>query len=290
VSVEVNEVNGVKSTDPNAWLPDTVVMKEIFAYVANGTFNNIPANMHADVFSIIGRSAFTLDTLTASSSICASFSPMACSSKSSVYDCSGNGICNYSIGACACGVGWSGSDCSVAVCAGSSTCSGQGTCEASTSPPICNCDAGFDGDYCQNSVPASSCPIGSGATTACGDGSGICSNSTWTCSCLPGWSGLSCTIPSLDGDLLETPPPTPSTGSSSSTNIATSSSSTGATSSSTASASVSSSSSASSNASSGASSGDSSTGVHEAAPSSANVVVSCVYVLLLVVVSSLLSF
>jgi len=196
VSFEASVVDGVTSTQANAWNPDTAVIKEIFWYVANGTTGTVAANMNSDVFQIIGRSPLTLSQARSATSVCvAAFSTVSCPTSTEYYDCSGNGICNGSIGVCDCGVGWSGSDCSVAVCAGSSTCSGSGVCVNSTSPPICNCDTGFDGDYCQETLAASSCPIGSGALTACGDGNGVCNQNNWTCACYPGWSGSACTVP-----------------------------------------------------------------------------------------------
>jgi len=196
VSFVESIVDGVSSLAQFAWNPDTAVIKEIFQYVSNGTFNGIPANFNGDVFAIIGRSAYTLSTLPSTGLCAANFSLSSCPTKSSFYDCTGNGVCDYSAGSCACNAGWSGSDCSVAVCSGSSTCSGSGLCVSTVSPPICDCDSGSDGDYCQNLGAAVACPVGSGASSECGDGNGVCNNSTWTCMCHPGWSGLACTIPS----------------------------------------------------------------------------------------------
>merc|ERR1711968_246076 len=147
---------------------------------------------------------------------CPAGSPDATSTDSGV--CSGHGMC--SSGACHCTAGWSGHDCSTALCP--RACSGHGLCKEGGK---CECKPGWDGDDCIRISCANGCsghgqcvqtndneqmcscqdgyggPKGDCAMRICPyncQGHGYCDESG-TCLCDSGYTGTDCSIP-LCGD------------------------------------------------------------------------------------------
>lgn len=95
-------------------------------------------------------------------------------------DCSALGSCNPSTGRCNCKAGYSGSDCSVKVCA--IPCYNGGSCGADG---VCQCPGGFSGHGCLKK----SCPNG------CTDAEhGVCDTSSGVCTCNAPFYGNDCHI------------------------------------------------------------------------------------------------
>lgn len=216
VRLEIDVTNGVQSTAPNAWNPDRAVKKDIiYDAVASGSFNGKPYNMNANPFQLISRAQYELAT---APSVCGHIALRQCPGNS---PCSGRGTCNGVTGVCLCMPGWGGADCSLAQCP--SQCSGRGVCRQTMYPPTCDCIAGWTGIACEVPLPAGSCPNG------CTFGNGKCE--AGQCKCNPGWLGFDCSFPDISYPSVNTPAPTTTTASVSTTGqvvtpIASSSSST----------------------------------------------------------------
>jgi hypothetical protein len=132
--------------------------------------------------------------------------------------CSGHGACDASSGkpVCSCEPGWSGERCD-ACAAGyhsdgancvadtqclESTCSGHGSCDASSGAPVCACEAGYSGSNCascaagfqDNDADGTCAPDCSIAAPLLSCVHGTCSDSSGqaACACEPGYGGESC--------------------------------------------------------------------------------------------------
>lgn len=96
-------------------------------------------------------------------------------------DCGGNGVCIPSTGQCHCNAGWSGADCSQALCTGG--CGKWGACDR---PNVCCCPPGYFGAQCESSHCTGDC-----------SGHGECLFANGTCGCFADsvngyWNGASC--------------------------------------------------------------------------------------------------
>ncbi|EDQ91506.1 uncharacterized protein MONBRDRAFT_2753, partial [Monosiga brevicollis MX1] len=106
--------------------------------------------------------------------------------------CNGHGACNSYLHECVCGVGWSGDDCSPAICFDGPSCtrecSNHGTCVNGG----CECDTAWWGERCG----IRGCP---GVGESC-SGHGTCNPEEQVCRCDPGWRGVDCNTPDCPGE------------------------------------------------------------------------------------------
>lgn len=132
--------------------------------------------------------------------------------------CSGRGTCDYTVGACSCYSGYTGSSCERTVCPNS--CSGHGICQSLTRFVTdasivgstnyaagydglqqygCKCDDGYRGADCsQIECPSTVDPLGGDGGSLGRDcsGRGICDYTTGLCNCFTGYQGESCYVQS----------------------------------------------------------------------------------------------
>jgi len=181
--------NGSSSIQPDVFLVDLIYPKQQFYDVVNGTYNGAKYNMNENIFTLLNRKPTSLSTVT--NTVCSSIRTLKSCPGTGTPKCSGNGVCDRSTGKCSCADGWSGTDCSTAVCPGSPACSRRGVCSTLVSPPECICNTGYYNTSCEasvSSVRTGMCPNG------CSKGNGVCNTATKLCACWPGWSGADCTI------------------------------------------------------------------------------------------------
>ncbi|WAR26298.1 TENX-like protein [Mya arenaria] len=92
-------------------------------------------------------------------------------------ECSQRGNCDSETRTCECDSGWQGLACHIPDCPGDPDCYGRGTCDESTSPPLCvSCDADWMGPACND-------PCLHGTQTPMDSG---------VCLCESGWAGVGC--------------------------------------------------------------------------------------------------
>lgn len=122
----------------------------------------------------------------------APYSGPTCSVISCSPACQNGGTCAAgpsSTFVCDCPPGWTGTDCSTVVAAGTCPpCGANGACSGTPSW-TCVCNAGWSGSACN--IPV--CPGFIQGVSANCNGNGVCSDGvTPTCSCSTGWSGADC--------------------------------------------------------------------------------------------------
>jgi hypothetical protein len=185
-SVAVTYNGTQNSTQPNVFLADTIVTKQLYTDISGGKYNNTAYNYHSNFYTLAGRSVQVLGS-----------SIDYCTSQGTFYNCpggnpmcSGHGICDRMTGLCSCTAGWNGSDCATPTC----YCSGRGSCSIVTSPPQCVCNHGFYGASCERVFQVKG-RIGC-ANNCTENANGIC-NSSKLCDCVSGWSGLDCSVVSI---------------------------------------------------------------------------------------------
>jgi len=187
--------NGASSLSPNVWTPDTVVRKQVFNAVKQGTIDGGAWNMNSNVWELIGRPPMNLSNV--GPNICRNFSFSQCPGSP---PCSFYGTCDVTTGLCSCQIGYGGSDCSQPICPGSPQCSGKGQCVTTQTPPVCACQSGWTASSCSEQSTPGNCP------STCKSPNGVFNQATGVCNCKQGWSGSDCTIP-----VVSTTPVTPPT-------------------------------------------------------------------------------
>lgn len=176
--------DGSRSDQQDVFIPDTLVRKQQYTDALQGTYNNQQYNFKANIFNtLLGRNPYTTSN---NPDTCASRYTLKACPGSGYPKCSGNGICDRTLGRCTCQAGWSGSTCSTASC----SCNSRGVCNTQTYPIQCACNAGYWGPNCQYSVQAGVCPKLN--NVQCTNGNGICVNGE--CKCHPGWVGTDCSV------------------------------------------------------------------------------------------------
>jgi len=92
-------------------------------------------------------------------------------------ECSMRGNCDSETKKCDCDAGWQGAACHIPDCPGDPDCYNRGTCDESTSPPLCvSCDALWMGPACNDPcIHGTQTPMDSGV-----------------CECVEGWAGVGC--------------------------------------------------------------------------------------------------
>jgi tenascin len=87
---------------------------------------------------------------------------------SCVRDCSLHGVCTTGA-VCQCDLGWVGDDCSVVECPGTPSCFNRGNCSEAFFPPRCLCDAQWSGEDCASGVCPDDCNYPQGVCDGMGE-------------------------------------------------------------------------------------------------------------------------